>query len=95
MAFKEVFSNEANHDIDKIVSDASSTELAIQFFDALEALLLLIKTYPKAFQIKHEQVRIAVFPKLPFKLAYMIVQPDIIYIIAVIHQRQEAWKDRI
>ena len=97
MDFNELFSEEAEADVSKILHDAPSEESAIRFLDSLKAIVELTKTYPKAFQIQYKDVRVVVFQKLPFKLVYKIIEPDIVYIIAIVYQKEDAgsWQNRV
>jgi len=96
MAFNEVISSWAEDDISGILQQAPSPQAAARFLADFSGLVALLTKHPYAFRVRYRETRVVPFKKLPFKLVYQVIEPDIVYIIAVMHEKRSdiVWMER-
>ncbi len=97
MAYNEVISPWAEDDISDILHYAPNFQAAERFLADFYNIVDLLKKHPYAFRVRYKETRLAPFKKLSFKLVYQVIEPDIVYIIALMHEKRNdnVWFERI
>lgn len=96
MAFKERLAREAYNDIDDILDNAKSTANKKGFRKDLVERVNFLKKNPEAAPQVYKEFRAVRFLKTPFKMVYRLVEPNILFIIAIFHQKRDSkfWEKR-
>lgn len=96
MAFKKIFAKEAQEDINDILDNTASPQLKQKFIESLDERLELLDRFPESGKQVYKDFRVVTFVKIPFKFVYKIVKSNILFVLAVFHQKQhpDTWKDR-
>ena len=96
MAFNEMISSWAEDDLSDIIDQAPNPQAMTRFLAEFYNIVELITKHPYAFRVRYKETRVVPFKKLPFKLVYQVIEPDIIYIIAVLYERRDdsTWMER-
>jgi plasmid stabilization system protein ParE len=96
MAFKEKLAREAYQDIDDILDYADSNSKKKVFRKELVERVDFLKEYPEGAEKSYKEFRVLKFIKTPFKLVYRLVQPNIVFVIAIFHQKRDTnfWQNR-
>lgn len=96
MVFNEVISSWAEDDLSNILHQAPSSQAAARFLADFYTMVELLTKHPYAFRIRYKETRVVTFKKLPFKLVYQVIEPNTLYIIAVLHEKMsdDNWMER-
>jgi hypothetical protein len=96
MAYKEIISSWAENDISDILHYSPNQGATLRFLNEFSKIVELLTIYPFAFSVRYKNTRIVPFKKLPFKLVYQVIEPEIVFIIAVLHEKRNdnTWMER-
>lgn len=96
MAFKRLFAKEAQDDVNEILDNTELPQHQQQFIEEFDKRLDLLDTFPNMGKKTYKDFRVVVFVKIPFKFVYKVLESNVLFVLAVFHQKRDPdnWKDR-
>jgi plasmid stabilization system protein ParE len=96
MGFNRIFAKEAQDEVNKILDNTESPELKQKFIKNFDNRLDILDTFPESGKNDYGDFRVVTFVKIPFKFVYKMVPDNILFVLAVFHQKQhpDTWKNR-
>jgi len=91
MSYRLEFLDIAENEIDDAIVwyNTQRINLGADLILALDNLFEYLVETPTIFPIVHKEMRRATLPNFPYSIIFEIHEPDVILVLAVVHQKRE------
>lgn len=98
MSYRLEFLDIAEDEIDDAIGwyNTQKTNLGAEFVLSLDNLFEYLAETPTIFPIVHNEMPRATLPNFPYSIIFEIHEPNVILVLAVVHQKQnpQRWMKR-